>query len=99
MAQRDRSLKPDVALLPSPSELGKLQPEVAVEVIGYADRVNRRDTYYANLGIICAVVSFLSCVGAFVHLVETGHPNAAGLVFGTAVLGVIGKFIDSRMRK
>jgi hypothetical protein len=89
----------EIALLPTVSDLAKLTPEVASEVLRFADRVNQRETGYATLGAVCGASCFLCCAGVFVYLVETGHPAAAGTVLGTAVLGIVGKFIDSRIRK
>ncbi|WP_035358452.1 hypothetical protein [Edaphobacter aggregans] len=76
--------------LPSLNDLQLLNEQVAVEIIKYVDRANTRDTTHRIVGMGCATVSFLSCIGAFVYLVMNGHTGAGtGIVLGAGVLGVV----------
>ncbi len=68
----------------------------ALEVI---DHANRREHSYASLAMVCGTLGLMSCILVFAWLVETGHPEAGGLVLETGVLAIVGQIINSRLNK
>ena len=88
-----------IALIPTPHELSQMSDEVAKGVIQLADRTNQRETRYAGFGMGCGALCFISCLASYVYLVMNGHPEAAGAALGTAVLAIVGQFVNARMRK
>jgi hypothetical protein len=88
-----------VYLLPATDELSALSDATAAKALEVIDNANRREHSYASLAMACGTVGLLSCVLAFAWLVETGHPEAGGLVLGTGVLAIVGQIINSRLNK
>ena len=58
----------------------------------------RREFWYAVASLAGGVITVLSVVGGFVYLVMNNHPQAAGSLLGTGVLGLIQGFIRARLR-
>jgi len=84
-------------LLPSPADLSALHDAVAVRVVDAAVANLNNNHRYAMTGMICGTISFLGCVAAYVYLVADGHPKAATLALGAAVLSVIGRMLAARL--
>jgi hypothetical protein len=70
--------------------------DTAKAVIEAVDKANARNHPYASLGLVFGFLAFASCVGSFTFLIYTGHPTGAGVILGTAVLGLIQQFIKAR---
>jgi uncharacterized membrane protein YjjB (DUF3815 family) len=85
------------SLLPSPTELARLNDAVAARVIEAVIANLNNNHRYALTGMICGTASFLGCVGAYVYLVVEGHPKAATVALGAAVLSVIGRMLAARL--
>jgi hypothetical protein len=49
--------------------------------------------------LFCGLAAFSGVVGGFIYLVMHGHPEAAGGLLATGVLGLIGTFLRSRLRE
>jgi len=63
------------------------------------DNANRREHSYASLAMVCGTLGLMSCILVFASLVETGHPQAGGLVLGAGVLAIVGQIVNSRLNK
>jgi predicted lysophospholipase L1 biosynthesis ABC-type transport system permease subunit len=79
------------------AQLRQLSDEQAKAVLSSVDRANARSHSYAVAGMICGTISFLALIASFTYLVMNGHYTAAGAVFGTGVLAIIGKMIGTRL--
>jgi hypothetical protein len=85
------------ALLPKPKEFEKLTDAQTQIVMSTIRDANNNDLAYAQLTAVCGFLSLMGCIGTFAYLIETGHPQAAGTVVATGVLGIVGQFIKSRL--
>jgi hypothetical protein len=65
-------------------------------VVELADKESQRTAVYALFGMTCGTVSFLGALAFCVYLVMRGHDTAAGLVFGTTVVAIVGHMIRGR---
>ena len=81
----------------TPDQFAEISDSKASALIEFANARQRRQAWYAALGMTCGTASFLSCVGAFVYLVMNGHPQEGYVALGTAVLALIGRMIKSRL--
>ena len=88
-----------VYLLPASDELSVLTDATAGKALAVIDNANRREHSYASLAMVCGTLGLMSCVLVCAWLVETGHPEAGGLVLGTGVLTIVGQIINSRLNK
>jgi hypothetical protein len=61
------------------------------------DREGNREFKYATVSMICGVICLLANLGIFTYLVMNNHERAAGVVFGTAIVGLIGKIVLARL--
>ena len=89
-------MAPARSLLPSPSQLRNLPEATVQRVIELADQESQRSARYAMFGMACGTVSFLGALASCVYLVMQGHDTAAGLVFGSTVVTIVGNMIRSR---
>jgi hypothetical protein len=88
-----------VYLLPAADELSVLTDATAAKALEVIDNANRREHSYASLAMVCGTLGLMNCVLAFAWLVETGHPQAGGMVLGTGVLAIVGQIINSRLNR
>jgi hypothetical protein len=88
-----------VYLLPAADELSVLTDATATKALDVIDNANRREHSYASLAMVCGTLGLVTCVLVFAWLVETGHPQAGGLVMGTGVLAIVGQIVNSRLNK
>jgi hypothetical protein len=88
-----------VYLLPAADELSVLTDATAAKALDVIDNANRREHSYASLAMVCGTLGLITCVLVFAWLIETGHPQAGGLVMGTGVLAIVGQIINSRLNR
>jgi|SRR5271157_2108727 len=89
------------SLLPSPEQLQhyyKVDPGLPELIVQAATDEARWEFWYAVASLAGGVITVLSAVGGFVYLVMNNHPQAAGSLLGTGVLGLIQGFIRARLR-
>src|SRR5271157_377381 len=94
-------MPPKTSLLPSPQQLQgylRVNPRLPELVVQAETDEARREFWYAVASLAGGVITVLSVVGGFVYLVMNNHPQAAGSLLGTGVLGLIQGFIRARLR-
>ena len=84
-------------LLPTARDLALLSDEKVKAILEVIDREGERANRYAVYAMTCGTVSLLGCFGLFGYLVMQGHERAASLIFGTTVVGLIGKIVLARL--
>jgi len=78
-------------------ELGSLTPQKIQMVMDLIDREGEREFRYAWLSMLSGTVCLLASLAIFTYLVMRGHETAAGVVFGTTIVGLIGKIVLARL--
>jgi small-conductance mechanosensitive channel len=53
---------------------------------------------YAISGLAIAGIGLISVIGGFIFLVALNHPEAAGVLLGAGILGLIGGFLKIRLQ-
>ena len=95
-AASDKSSERTSILNIKPVELAALDPEIALEVLGGAIAVDRRNFLYEVLTAMMGWTLAAGILVLFALLLRWGFEKSAYAVLGTEVLGVIGRFQSAR---
>jgi hypothetical protein len=85
------------ALLPQPDELAALDSGKIELLLTAVKQEGDRDLHYAALSMKCGTGCLIASLILFTFLVMQGHDNAAAVIFGTSVLGLLGKIVLARL--
>lgn len=86
-----------LALLPSTKDLAALSPQKIELALTAIREEGERELAYATLSMKCGTACLISSLILFTILVMVGHDKAAAVIFGTSVVGLIGKIVLARL--
>ena len=87
----------EYSFLPSPDDLALLPPENIGAMISLADKLSKRQTFYASLALTFGFLSFIGCLLFFSRLLLAGHRIGAASVLITGILAIVTRFINARL--